>query len=935
MFHHRLVVTAAAAAASIALVPGLASATNAPQAGGAGSHLANIAPLSGSGALKTFTSAADKSLRVQQPAAAAAKPAANAKAQAHPNGQAQANGSAAAPTGRTIYSYTATGGCAADPGTGAQNAPFCLVQDAVNVAQPGDTIDVQGSLGGFSEESVTVKTSGISIVGIGDQAWISAIGGSAAGKPAIVLDHVSNVTISNLMLTAYNAPAVQMTGSSNITLDSSYLNANNSPNSLTVDGTSSDVTVSRTYVDTGFQGGSGLGASTAISVASGASQVKVASDILAAGGVSATGVTGLTVVGNTIQRACKSAIDVEGGSSGVSLENNVLEDADPTTDAQLGGYQSQCTAKGLAWAPDVTVSSDSAAGATADYNDFFVFGSDATAPYSWAGTVYPTLDASKAAGPQGTHDAVETKEATGVLLRQNESIDVNARPQPGSAAIGTANPAAPGALPSDYYGTSPYHDRGAIEYAPDETLALQATDTSAYGVTLNANVTSVSGALSLHVDWGDGTTSDINLAGTTNPATTQHTYPKLGQFPITATVSDRAVYALSNTVKITTAGSDFTPYGPTRLLDTRNGSNVPAVGAYATTKLKIAGNGTIPAGVTAVVLNVTATDTTSAGHVTVYGDGEPLPGTSNLNYSTGQTVPNMVVADVGADGSIDLYNAGSALDLIVDITGYFAQSPSSGYTPLVPNRLVDTRNGSNQPQVGAGQSLPVQIAGAAGGQLPGSGITAVALNVTITNPANAGHLTVYPDGQAAPTASNLNFGYNQTIANSVVVPVGADGRIQILNGSWGPADLIVDVVGYYSAAGKSAYLPVPPARLLDTRDPASWTGGPLPGWNYIYLPLGHNHPDYTGFVLNTTATNTANDGHLSIGLDPNTLQQYQSGTENPLSPPSVSTLNWLAGQTVPNMAQTGRGPDGLIDVWNGSGANIDLVVDIFGFYEND
>ncbi|WP_329565466.1 right-handed parallel beta-helix repeat-containing protein [Kitasatospora sp. NBC_01266] len=877
----------------------------------------NTAPLTGSGALKTFTSPADKSLRVQRPAPGTRKAAASKSASV-----------SAGP--RTIYASTANGGCSSDPGTGAQDSPFCLVQDAVNVAQPGDTIDVQGSIGYFSQESVTVKTSGITIVGLGDQAWITATNASG-GKPAIVLDHVSNVTISNLMLTSYGAPAVQVIGSSNVSLDSSYLTADNASGSLTIDGASSGISVSRTYVDTRYnQSGSNV---TAVSVASGASRISLASDILAAGGISAAGVTGLNAVGNTIQRGCKSAIDVEGASSGVSLENNVLEDADPTTDALLGGYQSQCLANNLGWAPDITVSSDSAAGTVSDYNDFSVFGSDATAPYSWAGTTYPSLDASKAAGPLGTHDAVETKEAAPVALRPNESTDVDARPQPGSAAIGSANPNAPGALASDFYAASPYHDRGAIAYAPDLTLALQATDTSAYGVTLTATVTSVSGARSLHVDWGDGTSSDVNFAP--GPATAPHTYPKLGQFPITATATDTAGYAVSNSGTIATAGSDYTPYGPTRLLDTRNSSNLPNVAGYSTTKLQIAGNVAIPAGVTAVVLNVTATDTTSAGHVTVYGDGDPVPGTSNLNYATGQTVPNMVVAEVGVDGSIDLYNAGDALNLIVDIDGYFTQSPSSGYTPVVPNRLVDTRDGSGQPRVGGGQSLPVQIAGSAGGQLPGSGITAVALNVTVTGPAGPGHLTVYPDGQAAPNASNVNYSGGQTIANSVVVPVGADGRIQILNSSWGAADLIVDVVGYYSAAGKSAYLPLAPERLLDTRDPASWSGGPLPGWNYIYMPLAHNHPDFTGFVLNSTATDTATDGHLSIGLDPNTLQQYQSGSEAPLSPPSVSTLNWRAGQTVPNMVQTGRGPDGLIDFWNASGGNINLVVDIFGLYQND
>jgi len=55
------------------------------------------------------------------------------------------------------------------------------------------------------------------------------------------------------------------------------------------------------------------------------------------------------------------------------------------------------------------------------------------------------------------------------------------------------------------------------------------------------------------------------------------------------------------------------------------------------------------------------------------------------------------------------------------------------------------------------------------------GVTAVSLNLTLTNSSGSGNVTAYPDGTTAPTASNLNYGAGQTIANAAIVPVGKDG----------------------------------------------------------------------------------------------------------------------------------------------------------------
>ena len=282
--------------------------------------------------------------------------------------------------------------------------------------------------------------------------------------------------------------------------------------------------------------------------------------------------------------------------------------------------------------------------------------------------------------------------------------------------------------------------------------------------------------VSATVDWGDTTTSSGTLSGTT--VTASHTYEKLGTYTVTVTVTDNESDTVVNTVTVTTAGSDYTAYGPTRVLDTRYGTGAPKapVKARSVTQVKFAGNGGIPADVTAVVLNVTVTEPTAAGFVTVYGDGTARPTSSNVNFVKGQTVPNQVIAPVGADGKVDFYNASTgSTDLIADVAGYFTQTASSGYSSLTPYRLVDTRYGTGEPkrQLAGKGSFAVQIAGNDGGKLPASGITAVALNITSTGSQGAGFLTAYADGTKTPTASNVNFTANQTIANSVITPVAA------------------------------------------------------------------------------------------------------------------------------------------------------------------
>jgi hypothetical protein len=63
---------------------------------------------------------------------------------------------------------------------------------------------------------------------------------------------------------------------------------------------------------------------------------------------------------------------------------------------------------------------------------------------------------------------------------------------------------------------------------------------------------------------------------------------------------------------------------------------------------------------------VTATRATGPGYITVWPDGtQPTSSNLNIEYAD-QTVPNLVIVPVGADGAIRVFtDAGT--DLIVDV----------------------------------------------------------------------------------------------------------------------------------------------------------------------------------------------------------------------------------------------------------------------------
>ncbi|MCX5211686.1 protease pro-enzyme activation domain-containing protein [Kitasatospora sp. NBC_00240] len=372
----------------------------------------------------------------------------------------------------------------------------------------------------------------------------------------------------------------------------------------------------------------------------------------------------------------------------------------------------------------------------------------------------------------------------------------------------------------------------------------------------------------------------------------------------------------------------FKAVAPTRLLDTREAGGQTAggaVGAYQTLSLKIAGRAGIPTqGLTGVVLNVTVTQPRADGHLTVYPSDKALPSTSNINWVKGTTIPNLVTVPVGADGSVKLYNGSwDAAHLIADVSGYYSSTAADGstFTATGPTRILDTRQSGDQTggrPASPYQEIPVAIAGRPG--LPAQGITAAVLNVTVTGTQSDGHLTAYPSGGARTTTSNLNWTTGQTIANQVIVPVGPDGKVVLLNDTWTSSHVIADIFGYFTAgtAGAQFHTTVP-HRLMDTRTGIGTYQGPLEYHSVRNLPLdfGGRLSQSKAVVLNITVTGTLDDGHLEV-------YPYNGTTTS-------SALNWSKGQTIANHVTVPVGGSGSIEIYNAS-LRAEVIVDVLGYY---
>ncbi len=261
-----------------------------------------------------------------------------------------------------------------------------------------------------------------------------------------------------------------------------------------------------------------------------------------------------------------------------------------------------------------------------------------------------------------------------------------------------------------------------------------------------------------------------------------------------------SVHLLADLVGYFTASSNLRlqPLTPGRLLDTRDGTGgtLGTIGAQKTITVKVAGRLGVPTNVKAVALNVVATEPTTDSYLTVWPGTDPRPLASSLNMFPGQTVANMVLTKVSADGFISIFNNNGSTHVVADVLGSFADNAPGRFVALQPGRVLDTRDGTGAPLAPVGQDpVILKLAGVRG--VPGSQVSGVLLNVTVVTPTMSTYVTVYPSGSERPLASNINAGPGTVIPNMVIGRLGTDGSVAIYNNS-GSIDLVADVMGYFT-----------------------------------------------------------------------------------------------------------------------------------------
>jgi len=369
--------------------------------------------------------------------------------------------------------------------------------------------------------------------------------------------------------------------------------------------------------------------------------------------------------------------------------------------------------------------------------------------------------------------------------------------------------------------------------AAGATLVLQVAGragvpaSGAAAVALNVTVTAPTGSGYLTVypaDMARPNTSNLNF-------TAQRTLARLVVTQLSSTGQVVLYNGSSGTVQLVadvsgyfaggSGGSgSFVPGAPRRVMDTRIGLGAPKhpIAARTAVELDLGAGSTLPPGVSAVVVNVTANAPTAAGVIAVFDNG--VPSSSNVNFTVSATASNLVLAKVRGGRYLDFWNSSAGtVQLVVDLSGYFVGGPAlpqaSSFGAVDPSRILDTRAGTGAARhaVPAGGTLVLQVAGK-GGVLT-FGAVAVAINVTATASTAAGVVTVYADGTTQPLTSNLNYGVGQTVPNAVITRLGPDGKVTFHNISTGTVQLIADVQGYFFTATPPAGLNWQPSSVVD------------------------------------------------------------------------------------------------------------------------
>ncbi len=248
--------------------------------------------------------------------------------------------------------------------------------------------------------------------------------------------------------------------------------------------------------------------------------------------------------------------------------------------------------------------------------------------------------------------------------------------------------------------------------------------------------------------------------------------------------------------------------------------------------------------------------------------------------------------------------------------------PSPGFT-------LRTESSAGRP-MGVNQRIELQVVGESVTAPDGSvdvipsGVAAVALNVTAVTPSAGGYMTVWPCDAPRPEASNLNFAAGAVVANGVIAPVGANGKVCIFTNV--SSHLLVDIAGWFDGSG--SVVGATPRRLLDTRNAIGAPKARLRSGGTITLPMvgasmqrANGAPDTipanaTAVAINITAVTPSRAGYFTV---------WPCGSPRP----EASNVNFTAGSVVANGVVASVG-EGSICIF--SDQESDVLVDVLGWF---
>jgi hypothetical protein len=378
-----------------------------------------------------------------------------------------------------------------------------------------------------------------------------------------------------------------------------------------------------------------------------------------------------------------------------------------------------------------------------------------------------------------------------------------------------------------------------------------------------------------------------------------------------------ATTAAAGTNALPTGSQGFTALNPTRIYDTRTGvggtTGLP-LGSGQTSTVRVTGVGGVPStGISAVVLNVTATLGTKNSYLSITPDGGP--GTSSVNFKAGQDMPNLVTVPVAADGNVRVFNSSGCVHVVLDVFGYYGTAGTSMFNAVDPARILDTRTGTGGVLGALGPDTTVAFYVGGRGGVP-AGAAAAVLNVTATEGTLFSYLSVTPLG--GNSTSNVNFVAGQDRPNLVTVPLAPDGTARIYNAQ-GAVHVVADVMGWYGPTG-SLFTPVAPARIVDTRLGTGGISGKLPAGQPVpaqVTGVASVPTTAEAVVLNMTGTEASSPTYLAV---------------TPNGAVGTSNLNLRPSEDIANAAAVKVGTDGKVRLFNAAGQThaILAVVGWFG-----